>query len=143
MVKVSVDAKKVLRMIKDIESLTVPFLGQINRERSEMTQKRATPFIPSKTGTLRRSGRTTSIGRGNYALIYKRPESAPPITYQSPDIAANSERGKTSAGGEIKKWTTPGTGSKWMERTADWMERDGTYRRIAERWIGELLKSVK
>jgi hypothetical protein len=143
MIKVNVDTREVRKLLSDFNRSVPDLVSKINRKSSEMTRRNATPVIPKFTGLLRRSGKTVSIGKGDYMLIYKRPPRAFPITSQSQDVAANAEKGTRSNGSRIDHWTTPGTGPNWMSDTRDRLYSTGVYRRIIENTLKTLFKQIK
>jgi hypothetical protein len=132
MVKVRVDNREARKMLDELRRFTLDFQAHVNKERAEVTHRRAEPRVPKLNNDLRKSAKVTAIGKGDYMLIYKKP------------YAQYQERGKRADGTRIiRKWTTPGTGTNYASGTLERLTEDGTYRRIAEKHIEKLFKQLK
>jgi hypothetical protein len=132
MIKVNVDTREVRKMLYELRRFTPDLQAHVNKESAETTQRMAEPRVPKLNNDLRESAKVTAIGKGDYMLIYKKP------------YAQYQERGKRADGTRIiRKWTTPGTGPNYASGTLERLTKDGTYRRIAERWVKKYFKNKK
>ena len=87
-----------------------------NERSAELLLREALPNTPMRSGELRRTARVMRFERGIYATVFKRPDDG---TAQGSDIAVNAETGTTSSGRRISKWTTSGTGPRYMENAVE------------------------
>lgn len=113
------DARTVNSIIKDAlgkKAISITQNPELRKSIGEAYIEVVTPFVPSKTGALRESGRATADGRVYWTATNKYGDNYAGYVFD--------QDGTRWPEGHYKKPTTPGTYPRWVESvqpgTAEW-----------------------
>lgn len=113
--KVTFDVNKIY---DNIQKSTDVALYEVGEKIIEDTE----PFVPKKTGRLRNSATVERSSKASgIEISYER------VLPNGDDITSNLYAGLNSRGTPVRKWTTPGTGGYWLEKSEasnlpDWID---------------------